>query len=278
MALDHRDLREVRRVDFDDERLGHDLVRDESDGAHASTGRDREVLARDRRDPHRLPHPLRHVRPLDLADRTAALQHEVGTEALQIREHEQIGLVAGSDRAEVAQSVPECRVQRREHDSVLGSDPGLDRLTHHAVDVSVVDDVVGIAVVRAERHQRRPELLGERDERVQVARHRGLADQEPDGGAQPLAALLERERLVVGADPGGGVRVQLLADDAGCMPVDVLRAMEAQLRQLALVAGDDAGEVHHLREAEHAPPAQERLEVAVVEGAPRRLERRGRHT
>ena len=174
--------------------------------------------------------------------------------------------------------MPGRRIQRRADDGVLRRDACFDRLPHHSVDVAVVDDVVRVAIVGAERDQGRPELLHERDERLQVPRHRRLADQEPDARAKPFAALLECERLVVRADPGCGVRVQLLAVDAGRVAVDVLGAVEPELRQLALVAGDDAGEVHHLREAEHPPPAQERLEVAVVEGAPRRLERRGRHT
>jgi hypothetical protein len=135
--------------------------------------------------------------------------------------------------------------------------------------VAVVDDVVRVAIVGAERDEARPELLDQRDERFQAPRHRRLADQEPDARAQPFAAFFERERLVVGANAGCGVRVELLAADAGRVAVDVLGAVEPELRQLALVAGDDAGEVHHLREAEHAPPAQERLEVAVVECAPR---------
>ena len=47
--------------------------------------------------------------------------------------------------------------------------------------------------------------------------------------------------------------------------------------QLVRVAGDDAGEVHHLGEADHAAATQQALEVAPVQGAMRRLERRGRH-
>src|SRR3954454_24563401 len=49
---------------------------------------------------------------------------------------------------------------------------------------------------------------------------------------------------------------------------------ERELRELGLVAGDDAREVHHLGEADHAAAAQERLEISLAERAPRRLEAR----
>ena len=63
----------------------------------------------------------------------------------------------------------------------------------------------------------------------------------------------------------------------GRVPVDVVAARDGELRQLALGAGDHAGEVHHLREPDHAPPPQQALEVAGRERAARRLELRRRH-
>ena len=107
-----------------------------------------------------------------------------------------------------------------------------------------------------------PNSCDERQQRLEVARHRRLADQQPHAGAEPLPTLLDRERLVVGADAGGGVRVQRLAEHAGRMPVDVLGAVERELRELGRIAGDDAGEVHHLGEADHAPAPEQPLEVA----------------
>ena len=74
---------------------------------------------------------------------------------------------------------------------------------------------------------------------------------------------------MVGADPGRGVGVQPLSGHSRRVAVDMLRALQPQLRELALVAGDHAGKVHHLGEPEHAAAAQETLEVAVVQGAPR---------
>ncbi len=142
--------------------------------------------------------------------------------------------------------------------------------------MAVLGDVLGLAVVGAEGEAVRAELLDERQERGEVARGGGLADQHPHAGAQALAALLRRVALVVGADAGGGVGLEVLAEDAGRVAVDV-RRREGELLELVRVAGDDAGEVHHLGEADHAAAAQQALEVARVQGAVRRLERRGRH-
>ena len=113
-----------------DERLGHDLVGDEPDRAdRASVARSREVVARDRRDAHRLAHPLRHVGPDDLADRPARLEHELGLEALEVRQDEQVGLVAGRDRAEVRRAGATCAgLSVAQHERVLGRDAERDRL------------------------------------------------------------------------------------------------------------------------------------------------------
>jgi len=124
----------------------------------------------------------------------------------------------------------------------------------------------------AEGHPRRPELLHEGEQIPQVACHRGLADQQPHPGAQALASLLHGQRLVIRADTGGGVCVQRLAEDSRCVPVHVLGLRQRELRELGRVAGDDAREVHHLGQSEHALAAQQCREVALGERAPGRLE------
>ena len=75
---------------------------------------------------------------------------------------------------------------------------------------------------------------------------------------------------MVGADAGGDVRVQLAPAHARRVAVDVLG--ERELLELARVARDDAGEVHHLGQADHAAASQQRVEVAGRQLAPRRLE------
>ena len=163
-------------------------------------------------------------------------------------------MIPRRDGAMVLQAVPERRIERRHDERVLGRDARRHGLPHHPVDVAVVCDVFRVAVVRAERDPGRPELLDQREQVEQVPRHRGLADQEPHPGAQALAPLFDRQRLVVRPDARGGVCLQLLAENAGRMAVDVSSAVEAELLELCRRAGDDAGVVHHLRQPQDAPP------------------------
>ena len=71
---------------------------------------------------------------------------------------------------------------------------------------------------------------------MQVAGAGGLADQHPHPGAQALAPLLERARLVIRADAGGGVGVQLLAEHARRVAVDVGGAVAARASRARVLA------------------------------------------
>src|SRR4051794_36265411 len=53
-----------------------------------------------------------------------------------------------------------------------------------------------------------------------------FADQQPHAGAQALASLVGRVGLVVGADAGGGVGLQRVAEHARRVAVDVFRERE----------------------------------------------------
>ena len=178
----------------------------------------------------------------------------------------------------VLQTVPERRMKRSHDESVLGRDACGDGLSHHPVDVAVVCDVFRVAVVRAERDAAGAELGHEREQVEQVPSHRRLSDQKPHPGAQALAPLFDGQRFVVRADARGGVRLQLLAENAGRMAVDVSSAVEAELLELGGRACDDAGVVHHLREPENASPAHEGLEITGDERSPGRFECRGGHS
>ena len=173
------------------------------------------------------------------------------------------------------ETVTQRGMKRRHEDGVCRIDSRGDGITHHPVHVPRVGNVLGVAVVGAEGDPARAVLGDERQQCPKVARHGGLADQEPHPGAKPLAALLDRERLVVGTDPGRCVRLERLPEDAGSVPVDVLGAFERELLELARIAGDHAREVHHLREPDDPRPAHERLQVARGERPAGRLEQRG---
>ena len=174
------------------------------------------------------------------------------------------------------------RMEAGHQQGVLGCDSGRNGLTDHAVDVTIVGDVLRVTVVGAKRNPRRAVLLDERQQVAQVPGHRGLPDQEPHARPDPLAALLHRQRLVIGVDAGRRICLEALAGQTGCVAVDVARTFEPELLELGRQAVDDAGEVHHLGQPEHPASAHQRLEIAACERPPRRLERRcrdagGRH-
>ena len=228
-------------------------------------------------DANGLPDPLGDLRALDVLERAAALQHRVRQEADQVGKHEQVGDVAGRDRAVAVEPVPGRGVERGHEHGVLGRDAGRHCLAHHPVDVARVGDVLGVAIVRAERDAPGPVLLDEREERPQVPRHRRLADEQPHSYADALAAFLDRQRLMIRVDARGRVRLQVAPHEPGCVAVDVLRTLDRELRELSLRAGDDAREVHHLAETEDPSPPHQRLEIARRQSAAWRLEGRGGH-
>ena len=61
--------------------------------------------------------------------------------------------------------------------------------------------------------------------------------------------------------PAATYALSVAAEHARRVAVDVRRA-SASFASSCSVAGDDAGEVHHLGQAEHAPAPQQRVEVA----------------
>ena len=159
-----------------EEGLRDNLVGDEADhaGLDSPAPVDPEAVDADGTDPHRVLDPLRHLGARNLLDPAAALQHELGPEALELRQQQRVGLVAGGQRAQMVESVPERRVQGCEHQRVLGADPGCDGVPDHAVDVAVFGDVVGVLVVRAEGDPRGSELHDQGQERPQIPGHRSL--------------------------------------------------------------------------------------------------------
>ena len=162
-------------------RLGDDLVGDDPDypGAAVAFPRHGEIVRRQRPDADRVAHPLGHLDPRNLSHGPARLEHELGHEALQVGEDEDVRLVAGRERAEVTQAVPLGRVERGHDERVLGRDSSGDRSTNHRVDVSLVSDVLGLPVVGAESETVRAELVDEREQRVEVPGAGRLADQHP---------------------------------------------------------------------------------------------------
>ena len=54
----------------------------------------------------------------------------------------------------------------------------------------------------------------------------------------------------------------MVPENSGRVAVDVLGAVQTELHELARIAADHPGEVHHFREPDHAAAPQQVLEIA----------------
>ena len=145
---------------------------------------------------------------------------------------------------------------------VLGADSIFHRHAHHLVDVPLLDDEPRLAVVGAEHAPVAPVSLDEGEQVAQVAGDRSFAKHHPHPEAPFLQRLFVGGRFVVGPNARGDVGVESRPANARRVAVDVVGETGLQLRHLGFGAGDDAGEVHHLGDADRAVPAQQALDVA----------------
>ncbi len=199
-------------------------------------------------------------------------------EVAQIVERDEVGVVAGGDRAEAIEPPEARRVEGDEADRDEGIEAPRDRAAQDRVEVAVVEQGRGVAVVRDEGAAVGGGGGDERQERVEVAGGRALADHHGQAAAQLRARLLQPGRFVVGADAGGGVGVERGPDEAGRVAVDrqAAGAGRGELRQHVGVGGEDAGEVHHLAEAGDTGAVERGGDGGRVEDRAARLARRGR--
>ena len=160
-----------------------------------------------------------------------------------------------------------------------GVHPQADGPLDDVVDVAFFQQVVGVLVVGAEHAP-----LG-----VFVAQQGGQGVQIPGGGALPdhdeLAPLqlgdgvVQVVALVVGVDAGGDVGVQVVAHQVRRVAVDLLVVGLGghDLLHRLVVPGDDAHEVHHLRQALDPWMVVEGVDGPVVQHGAGLVQRRGRH-
>ena len=208
----------------------------------------------------------------------ASEDDEIRPEIVEPLEREEVRPEARRDGAAVREAVVPRARPRREAKREDGIEPERDRAPHVVVEVAVREEVPGVAVVRREREALGVRGRDEREEVVEVLRGRPLADPDVHPAAHLLVRLGAREALVVRADAGADVGVQVepgeerrVAVDRDAPPAGVLH-----LRDDGGVAEEEARDVHDLGEPEHVRQAVERREVLRGERGARRLEVRRR--
>jgi hypothetical protein len=163
-------------------------------------------------------------------------------------------------------------VQRREQQRVLGCDARGHRNAAHLVDVTLAQQEVGLAIIRAEGAALGPVLAHEWQQIAQVAGIGGLAQQHPGTATALLERLAQLRRLVIARDAGRQIGVERSADHARRMSVDALAGRQGDLRKLLGRPGDDGGVVHHLGQSDHAVAGEDARDVRERECRAGRLE------
>ena len=158
-------------------------------------------------------------------------------------------------------------------------DARLDGTAHDVVDVALFEQIVRVLVVRAEHAVGVILRCEQREQRVEVARGRALANHDVLSALELGDGILHGAALVVGIDAGGDVGVQVVARKAGGVAVDffVVRLRGDDLFEHLLVGVRDADIVHHFGQTLDAVVLVERVDRAVVEHRAGFVERCRRH-
>ena len=126
-----------------------------------------------------------------------------------------------------------------------------DQPADHGVQMAFLGDVQRVAVIGAEAHVRRRQRCQRRRQSIQILRDRALADQHPHPFLQLLDGLGGGCRLVLGADAGGDIAVQIPPREQWRMTVDMAAGEGAKLFHAGRIAGQNAGIIHEFRQPDH---------------------------
>ena len=195
------------------------------------------------------------------------LGHEVsidedlfGHKACEVGQNHEVGALAGRDAAHVGVDAKHLGgVYRGELQRRHGVCAGCHARAQRAVHAALGDERVGVVVVRAQADEARVHTRGEHLRQVARKREPGgsVAGLDVHAHAELGDDVLWRDGLVAGThargDIGGKPAVRLRD---GVVARDALACLEGlgYLVQGVLLAGEDAGEVHHLAETHDVGP------------------------
>lgn len=200
-------------------------------------------------------------------------------EVVEIVDHDKVRKKARCDCAAVIEQEVARGVVARAFDGDDRVDARLDGTAHDVVDVPLFEKIVRVLVVRAEHAVGVILRCEQREQRVEIARGRALADHDVLSALELGDGILHGAALVVGIDAGGDVGVQVVARKAGGVAVDffVVRLRGDDLFEHLLVGVRDADIVHHFGQTLDAVVLVERVDRAVIEHRTGFVERRCGH-
>ena len=112
---------------------------------------------------------------------------------------------------------------------------------------------------------------------LEIAFGAALADEQVHSEAQLLPRFVQLRALVIGANAGERVGVQVFPAQAGRMAVDHFAAARFDLRQLALHSQKNAGIIHQLGDAGDPIVRDHQAQIVRGEARARRFQMRRRH-
>ena len=132
-------------------------------------------------------------------------------EVIEIVDHDKVREEARRDRAAVVEQEIARGMVAGAFDGNDRVDARLDGTAHDVVDVSLFEQIVRVLVVRAEHAVGVVLRREQREQRVEVARGRALADHDVLSALELGDGVLDGAALVVGIDAGGDVGIQVVA-------------------------------------------------------------------
>jgi len=213
----------------------------------------------------------------DQASRREYLAH---AECLEVVHKDEIGIPAGGDGSLVAQPEALRGVERAHGDGLYRIHPHAYREAQMVVHVAVGNDILNMAVIAAERAAPRVAGRNAGQERSEVLGGGAFAYKDVAAPAKVLAHLLKRGALVGIRNAGDEIGVEIPAKQAWGVSVHnfAVGRTELDFCQYVVVAGDDAGEVHHFADTGHFGVVDELFQFFSGKDRAGILERRRRNT
>jgi hypothetical protein len=150
-------------------------------------------------------------------------------------------------------------------------------MADHVVEMAVLGYVERVAVVGAQRQERRIAFGDDRDQRIEIAADRSFTDKHVHALGHLLKRLFGSGRFMLGADAGGEIAVEAQPAQQRCMAVDMAALEGLEFGHAGGVLGQHAGEVHEFGKTDHLGVVAERQQILDVEARARGLEMGGGH-
>ena len=199
--------------------------------------------------------PVRHYARHDETvhgDELSGLPDTGRLERQQVVETQHIGLVTGSEPAQVVEMVVVSRVARHHHEGIFDAVLPGDGQPYAVIGMSRVEQCLWFTIVGAKRYTVGTVHEDGADQVGEVARGRAFSYEDPHCLASFFLGLADLGALVVGLDARGEVGVEQAPAQAGRVPIDTLVAGRGDLGEHPRVAACDSWEVHELGDPDSA--------------------------